>query len=266
MLKHRLITGTILLLLTIAAVMFLPIPYFIGVVSVVMLLAAWEWARLIAYQRWVTRLGYVVLVGVVMILEWYAPILPVLFATLVWWFIACYWIVNYPGAKQVWSNGVWVRGIMGILVLVPAWLSLNVIRYAEQGRALTFFLFILVWASDIGAYFIGKAWGKHPLASSVSPKKTIEGLVGGFLCALLVAWIASMMGIFSPINGSMIIALGAVVSLFAIVGDLFESMAKRSVGVKDTGHYLPGHGGLLDRIDSLLAAAPIFLLGLILLN
>src|SRR3989338_198417 len=237
MLKHRLITGLILLLLTISAVIFLPIPYFIGLVSLVMLLAAWEWARLIAYQRWYTRLGYVALVAVMMILEWYAPIVPVLLATLVWWFIAYYWVLKYPGAKQVWSNGVWVRGIMGILVLVPAWLSLNVLRYAEHGRALIFFLFVLVWASDIGAYFVGKTWGKRQFMSLVSPKKTVEGFVGGFLCALLVAWIASTMGVFSLSNGFMIIVLGAVVSLFAILGDLLESMVKRSAGVKDTGHY-----------------------------
>ncbi len=263
MLKYRLVTGAILLLLTLLAILFLPILYFIGLMSAVTLFAAWEWARLIAYRTWQSRLFYVSLVGVMMIVEWFAPIIPILLATLIWWIIACYWVLKYPDAKQYWSQGFWVRGIMGVLVLVPAWLSLNVIRYADHGRELIFFLFVLVWASDIGAYFIGKSWGKRPLASSVSPKKTVEGFIGGFVSALFMAWIASMIGKFSLTDGLVIIVFGGIVSLFAILGDLLESMVKRSVGVKDTGHYLPGHGGLLDRIDSLLAAAPIFLLGLI---
>ena len=156
---------------------------------------------------------------------------------------------------------------MGLLVLLPCWASVNFIRNQDDsGLAMLLFLFVLVWGADSTAYFVGKKWGKTKLAQSVSPGKTVEGLGGALLFAVIFS-----LAVFSANAVSLSfwpwgIALSVITVLFSVVGDLFESVMKRQIGVKDSGVLFPGHGGLLDRIDSLTAAAPLFALGLLLIG
>jgi phosphatidate cytidylyltransferase len=150
--------------------------------------------------------------------------------------------------------------LMGFLVLIPCWAALNYLRSLHDGIYTLLFLFALIWGADSAAYFVGRKWGKHKLAPQVSPGKSWQGLCGALVCALFIAAIAGWLSE-TPIQLWWRGAVIAVVTvLFSVMGDLFESMIKRQAGVKDSGQLLPGHGGLLDRIDSLTAAAPIFVL------
>jgi phosphatidate cytidylyltransferase len=155
---------------------------------------------------------------------------------------------------------------MGAFVLVPCWASINYIRNQDEGPLGLLFLFVLIWGADSAAYFVGKKWGTKRLAPYVSPGKSWQGLMGALLVSTLIVlttlWLCNVPFPIWP----WAIVLSLVTVLFSIVGDLFESMIKRQAKVKDSGKLLPGHGGVLDRIDSLTAAAPIFVLGALLLG
>ena len=148
--------------------------------------------------------------------------------------------------------------------LVPCWLAIGVCR-SLGGPFWLFFGLLLIWAMDTGAYFAGRFWGKHKMVVRVSPKKTWEGFCGGMVLTLLVAIVVSLFQHASGYRIGLICILAFVTALFAVLGDLFESLLKREAGVKDSGTLLPGHGGILDRIDSITAALPIFALGSLLL-
>jgi len=157
---------------------------------------------------------------------------------------------------------------MGFLTLIPCAIAFITIRATEQGARDLFILLLLVWSMDIGAYFIGKRWGKHRLIPNVSPKKTVEGLIGGMGAVLIVATLTDIL--FQPLGTHVIshllwYLLAMAIALIAVLGDLFESLLKRQSNLKDSGSLLPGHGGILDRIDSLLAAAPLYALALLLI-
>jgi phosphatidate cytidylyltransferase len=154
--------------------------------------------------------------------------------------------------------------VQGLLVLVPAWFSFVVLRcYDPGGRWFVLALLLVVWAADASAYFAGRAFGRHRLAPGISPGKSWEGFVAGLAGAALAGAVA---GIWSPVGPAVLAPLAAVAALVSVVGDLVESRLKRAAGAKDSGRLIPGHGGLLDRIDSLTAAAPMFALGLGLLG
>lgn len=156
---------------------------------------------------------------------------------------------------------------MGVFVLVPTWYALVFIRQvADNGQMLLLFLMLAIWAADSGAYFAGRMWGNKKILPLVSPGKTWVGFLGGLLLSLSFAswWLVSVHLL--PLEILKILAVVAVTVVFSVLGDFFESMLKREAGLKDSGTIFPGHGGLLDRIDSLTAAAPVFLLGLLLIN
>lgn len=157
------------------------------------------------------------------------------------------------------------KSTIGICIFVPFALSLNILQ-TKFGAGYVLYVLALIWANDIGAFFAGTAYGKYLLAPTVSPKKTLEGLYGGIVLGIVVIICG---GFFLNIHGirwSLWIMLGMVVSLWSVIGDLFESMLKRQAKVKDSGNLLPGHGGIYDRIDSLVAAVPLFTAGLLLIN
>jgi phosphatidate cytidylyltransferase len=178
---------------------------------------------------------------------------------LIWWIAALAWIVLAPQRVSRWTAGV-----AGILALVPAWLALVQLRLSEpSGAQWMLFALVLVWVADIGAFFCGRSFGRRRLAPQVSPGKTWEGVWGAFAVSVLVAiaggrWFQVPLAVFVPL------CLTAVA--FSIVGDLTESLLKRYAGVKDSGSIFPGHGGVMDRIDSLTGAAPVLLLGLTVLG
>ncbi|MGD9152561.1 MAG: CDP-archaeol synthase [Gammaproteobacteria bacterium] len=262
MLKLRLITAALLIILTIAGILVLPLSVFRIIAAAIILFAAWEWSILIDCKTFLHRTLYVLFIAAILWSSWYAPIIPILIASLIWWIIAAGLIITYPKSTKLFSQGIYARALMGVFTLVPCWLSLTFIRAAENGIIILIFILCIVWGADIGAYFSGKWWGKHKLAPKVSPNKTWQGLCGGILLAIIVAVIGCIVFNISPLAWLTVIMLSILTALFSIIGDLLESMLKRHMNIKDIGGYLPGHGGLLDRIDSLTAALPIFSLGL----
>lgn len=268
MLGQRIITGLILAALFAGALTLLPPLAFAAVVGGVILLGAWEWSRLARLESPAQRLAYVALFALAMVLyHWSAARHPVVLLALAagWWLLMLSWVVDYPGSAHRWGNRP-VMAIMGVMVLLPAWIALYWLLGRWHGEAWFALVVGVVVSSDIGAFFGGRAFGRRRLAPSVSPGKTWEGLLCGLVLALLVAaaaapWLGIVAGDWLPW-----LALVLVTSLAGVLGDLGESMLKRACGLKDSGALLPGHGGILDRIDSLSAALPIFALGVAVLD
>ncbi len=266
MLKKRIFTALVLIPLVLAILFFMPPTLFCLLTGLIVLAAAWEWSHLMEIKTFSRRILYVVLVLFMAFYMLFLPAPLILFAAFIWWLLATLLVLIYPRAAIVWGQGVFVRGCMGLFVLLPCWVAINFIRNQGDGVYTLLFLFVLIWSADSAAYFVGKKWGTKKLAAEVSPGKSWQGVAGGvlfsMLLVLLMLWVCAV-----PVNMWLLaILLSFVTVLFSIVGDLFESMLKRRAGVKDSGGLLPGHGGLLDRIDSLTAAAPVFAFGMIVLN
>lgn len=265
MLKQRIITALWLLPLALFGFFALSGWAFSVFVGLVLTLGAWEWAQLAGSVRQSQRIGYAALTAVLFAtLEQLMPAigLPVLLLALAWWCAAALMVMSYPRSVSLWG-GLLGKLLIGWLILLPAGIGLLVLKSFEQGNALIFSVMLMVWAADIGAYFSGKAFGKRKLAPNVSPGKSWAGLYGGLLSSVLVALGCALY--FSLSAKQLIVFLIAAVAiiLFSVIGDLTESMFKRQAGVKDSSNLLPGHGGVLDRIDSLTAALPLFALFLI---
>lgn len=260
MLRTRIQTAIVLVALLLLVLFAMPRGAAIGFLGALVLVGAWEWAAFAGLQTPESRLSYVVLVAGLCTWLWDAASRPLdlVFAlkiVMVWWIVAFLWL-----AFRSTSITRVTAGIAGIFVLVPAWTGLaRLYSELEQGPALVLFVLVLVWAADVGAYFAGRRFGRLKLAPHVSPNKTWEGLIGGVAGGLLVAVVGAWW--FEFALAPFVFLCGAVV-LISIVGDLTESMFKRHAGLKDSGSVLPGHGGVLDRIDSLTAAVPLFLIGL----
>jgi phosphatidate cytidylyltransferase len=180
----------------------------------------------------------------------------------VWWLLSLLWLKNYSFASDHDTHARMFKLAAGTLAVIPAWAALALIHGGQpNGHRWLLIALLVIWGADTGAYFAGRRFGKHKLSPRISPNKTIEGLVGGMVASVVIALIAA------PFAGATVaqlpwVALVVVVTvLFSVVGDLFESLLKRHVGAKDSGDLIPGHGGILDRIDSVLAALPVFALG-----
>lgn len=264
MLKQRLLTALVLAPMTLAGVFLLPLPGFELFVAAAMLLGAWEWSQLAGFERLSSRLtfsgGLGVLLGLCILIKPWVPVQLLMLLSVIFWLLALYWVVSYPGV------GVWharsSRLAIGYLVLISSWFALVELKRLDQGGVLILLLLLLVWASDIGAYISGKTWGHNKLAPNVSPGKTREGLWGGLLCCVLVGAVYGLARELPLPQLVYLVVLSLCTGLASVLGDLFESMLKRHQGIKDSGCMLPGHGGVLDRIDSLTAAAPVFVLGM----
>ena len=277
MLKQRIITAIVMAGLFLAAIGYMPLAGLALVFAVLVGLGAWEWSALAGFRHTAARFVYVALVlAALMAMYLYCQlgnqpprvkVQPVLGSACVWWSVALLWIKGYPGSALFWQS-VPVRSAMGILVLVPGWTAaVYLLSFAPAGLLMVV-LVLVVASADIGAYFAGKRFGKHKLAVLVSPAKTWEGFWGGVAaCALLSTILWSQLPETAAHIGLMsVLAVTIVTGLASVIGDLTVSMVKRQSGVKDTGSLLPGHGGILDRLDSLCAAAPAFALGLLLIG
>lgn len=261
MLKQRMITALVLGVSVLLVVFFASKLVFAWLSAAFFLLGAWEWAGLSGFKKPVLRIVYVVVMAFVFLLCWYASVFLVILLACAFWLLALFFVINYPKKQQLWQR--W-RFLMGFFALAPSWLALNVLHTAVHGDILILALFLLVWSADSGAYFAGRFWGKHKLMPRVSPGKTWEGFLGGLVLSMLVAAIMSAFMPIASFSEWFVMLLGVIlVNIYSVTGDLFESMIKRYCQVKDSGKMLPGHGGILDRIDSLCATAPLFLLGLI---
>lgn len=264
MLKQRVVTSVILAVLVIWAVLKLPAVGFGVAVLMVILLGAWEWARFAGLYEPRDRLLYGGLVLALILAVWPLVAHPafvggLLVPVIIGWCYALLWMRSFSVQPERLDRPLVVGGA-GLVVLVASWVALMGLR-AEFGPVYVLFLLLLIWVADIGAYFAGRRWGRRKLALAISPGKTWEGALGAGLATLAFA----VLGAVALKVGSrwpLFVGICMVTVAFSIVGDLFESMMKRQQGLKDSGALLPGHGGVLDRVDSLTAAAPVFLLGL----
>ena len=265
MLKQRIITALWLAPLALLGFFALEGYAFLAFISLIVALAGWEWARLAGYDTQAQRIAYALLVAGTLVLLSANPVvqLPVFCLAALWWILATLMVVRFPRSIALWGGNFGKR-LMGLIILVPAGIGLLVLKSLPQGNMLILSLMLLVWGADIGAYFFGRAFGKRKLAPRVSPGKSWAGLFGGlFTSVCIAAGLALYLQV--PTSQFVWVLLGAtVVVLFSVVGDLTESMFKRQMGIKDSSQLLPGHGGVLDRIDSLTAAVPVFALLLLL--
>ena len=275
MLKQRVITGLIMAGIFLAAIIFLPLPGLALLLGILVSMGAWEWTRLAGLNSSVARVFYVlVLVAVLGALYSYCQlgndpsqeqVQPILGVACLWWSFAMLWVKGYPASAVLWRT-VAMRCLMGQLILAPAWMSAVFLLSFPRGGMLLVVMVLVVAAADIGAYFSGKRFGKHKLAVLVSPAKTWEGFWGGIICCVLLAVLLWYLlpDQAAHISLGSVVAVTVTTALASVVGDLTVSMVKRESGVKDSGSLLPGHGGMLDRLDSLCGAAPVFALGLLL--
>lgn len=265
MLKTRLLTAAILIPLVIWGVLALPAHYFSLLLAAAVAQAAWEWSGLAGITRLFWRSLYVALL--LLILWWANTLAPplILAAAVAGWLLATVMVVYHPAGVTLLSRRS-VAVVAGIGVLVPAWIAVVQLHALPQGPYAVLFLMVLVWSADGAAYFAGRRWGTTRLAPSISPGKTWAGVWGALAAALLLAPIAGIAAGLEQPRLVWFIVLCLATVMLSVVGDLFESIYKRIRGVKDSGRLLPGHGGMLDRIDSLTAAAPVFVLGVWLLG
>jgi phosphatidate cytidylyltransferase len=237
----------------------------IWLITVLILIGAWEWAAFIGNGSAPARAGFTVAVAGFLVGSLYlystTPefVRAAMTLAMVWWLAALLWVCLAPARVNPVSAAV-----AGVLALVPCWLALVYITFTTNSAYWVLFTLALVWAADTGAFFAGRWLGRVPLAPRVSPKKTWEGVFGGMLVSGLVAWLAATF-VFSVEVGQFV-AICIAVAAASIVGDLTESMLKRAVGLKDSGSVFPGHGGMLDRIDSVTAAAPALVFALLTLQ
>ncbi|HEC12183.1 MAG TPA: phosphatidate cytidylyltransferase [Acidiferrobacteraceae bacterium] len=269
MLKARIITAIVMAVVLFGVLFGLSGGAFAAVLGLVVLGGAWEWSRLAGLIRIEFRLLYstiIAAIGVVCYRYAFPEVWPLLVGV-GWWFAIVVLLFRLQTRGIQLQSRAFVL-IAGVVVLVPAWYAAVMLHAIDLKRPwLLLSLFLVIWGADIAAYFAGKARGRIRLASRLSPGKTVEGLSGGLAGVLLVAvFLGATVWQLGATTLLMWVSLCLASGLFSVVGDLFESVIKRQAGAKDSGNLLPGHGGILDRIDSFTAAAPIFALGWLLLK
>ncbi|MDW6093627.1 phosphatidate cytidylyltransferase [Vibrio rhizosphaerae] len=272
--KLRIITALVLAPLVILGIFKLPLSIFIVVLALLALFGFWEWTQFISLDaRLISLLPAIVIGGLSL---WCLPenfsmshTLPLpyqvlLWSGFLWWIVASYLAVSYPKSRPLWEHSKGLKHLFGLLTLIPFFWSVLLLRTEGlsadpyHGAKLVLFVCLIVWVADSAAYFSGRFFGKHKMAPEVSPNKTIEGLIGGVVAACLVAFGLVEWFELHFSSTSMMLVTILVTVIFSVLGDLVESMFKRVAGIKDSSHIIPGHGGILDRIDSLTAAFPVF--------
>ncbi|PIE00060.1 MAG: phosphatidate cytidylyltransferase [Thiothrix nivea] len=264
MLKQRIITGLILAVIAGSAIYLLPV-YTFALVALFALvgIGAWEWGILTGaaegMPQMLAPLPAMLVSYLLLLFGW--PLLPVLLVSVIVWCVIVWLLFTYQPGTRLYQERPYILKSLSLLVLVPAWYALVNLHGTHYGYV--FYLISLIALADIGAYFSGKQFGKHKLAPSLSPGKTREGVLGGLLLTLLWAIFWAVYSMHSVRDMSLFVLFSMLAVVMSVMGDLFISLIKREAGAKDSGTLLPGHGGVLDRIDSLLAAAPVFTLGLL---
>ena len=263
-LKLRILTALVLVPLFLGAVVFLSPDWFALIMALIMMLAAWEWTGLAGIHKPLAKFFYILTVCLLMLLAYrfvmamHSEVISIL--AFIFWIAAAVAVIRSQqyGLEKI--RPVLPARLMGLLVLVPAWLSLLVLRENEpDGVTLVLFLMLLIWCADISAYFCGRKWGKHKLCDKVSPGKSWEGVYGAVFSSLVLALLSGVIYGMALEHLLLFAGISVVTVLASILGDLLESLMKRLANVKDSSNLLPGHGGVLDRIDSLTAALPVFL-------
>ena len=267
MLKQRIIIIILLAPVFIASVLLLNNHWFKLLLSAVLLIGAFEWAQIAGVKKnYLAILYSAILIFVAFFSDYFSEILQlkdwIYWVSVFWWTAVFVWIVLSQYKSVIGNFSCNVKLAMGFLTLLPTWHALIDLHAIKQfGPWLALYLITLVWFADIGAYVVGKLIGKRKLAPALSPGKTIEGVIGGLTAVILLSLGALLFFTSNFVQSLIFVFISVIVAVFSVVGDLFESVLKRQAGVKDSGKLLPGHGGVLDRIDSLTTAAPIFLVG-----
>lgn len=260
MLRQRIGTALILAPLALAGLFGLSGSGFALFTGAVVLLGAWEWANLAGFERPKQRLAYVIILALLMLWGWWVgatqSVWP-LWLGAVGWLVNFYWVARYPHSSAQWRTAS-MRLLMGVWVLLPCWVGF--IQLRASGAEWLLYVLLLVWLADIGAYFAGRRFGRHKLAPRVSPGKSWEGVYGGLVATASLALVSSIWLTSDAGQVAWLVVTTLLVTLVSVLGDLFESMLKRLRNIKDSSQLLPGHGGILDRIDSLTAAVPLFAL------
>jgi phosphatidate cytidylyltransferase len=264
----RLVSAAVMVPFVAGGILYLPTAGVALALALIMGAGLWEWGRMIPLRSVAARLAYPVAVVGLMALVWVMPvdrvITPLLLVAFVWWLAALYWLVHPGFGAEPTAAVRLLKGIVGGVVMLPSWAAFVTLHgRGDHGPVICLALLVLVWLADSGAYFAGRRWGHTRLAPLISPGKTWEGMLGGIVAGGIFILAA---GYWYSRSVGWTLTLGVVsllVVMFSIVGDLLESLMKRQAGLKDSGHIIPGHGGILDRIDSLTAAAPLFLLGML---
>ncbi|RDL44743.1 phosphatidate cytidylyltransferase [Marinomonas piezotolerans] len=265
MLLPRVLSAMVMAFLFIYAVFGLEPASFELAIGGVVLVAGWEWARLAGIHRQQGRFAFAGLVGTlcygVALFDLYSVTLliaPVL------WLLALLWVVKYP-QNTGWRTRI-VRVLFGLLVLLTTWASLVVLRGSEHFVVWVLVLMGMIWGADSGAYFSGRAFGRRKLAPSVSPGKSWEGVYGGLIVVQSGVVIFSVLNGYSVSAWAVLATIALVTVLTSVLGDLTESLFKRHEDLKDSSQLIPGHGGVMDRVDSLTSAAPLYALMLTLVG
>lgn len=265
MLQQRILTALLIVPLPIAAVLLLPTPYLALCLGLVLLLGAWEWASLVGIETRGGRAAYASAVAICMIALWQPALrqwFPYLIAAVVAFWIVIGVLLFRLRTIECSAEFDPAMAAVGLPVLVGPWVAIAYLHaYPVDGPYRVLFLLVLIWVADILAYFAGRQWGREKLAPVLSPGKTRIGVYGALAGAAVLGALLSWDKGLPPMQSLLLVVLCVSTAFVSVIGDLFESLVKRRRGRKDSGQLLPGHGGVLDRIDSLTAAAPLFTLG-----
>lgn len=269
MTRTRVLAALIMAPITIAAVLLLPTQWMVALAAVLFLAGMWEWFALAEIDDTLARSVLLVANLLLMVaLVWASPTDSggslVLFKLavvvgVIWWLLAMVWLLHYDFASDHDTHARVFKLGAATLSVVPAWCALALLH--RDGPGWLLLALAVIWATDTGAYFAGRAFGKHKLSPRISPNKTVEGLLGGAAAGIAVAIAGAALLGSRGIDLGLVALVAAIMVVFSVVGDLFESLLKRHVGAKDSGALIPGHGGILDRLDSVFAALPAFALG-----
>lgn len=273
MLKQRIITALLLLPLVLALIFLMPTVWFMLVLAIVMLACTIEYVRLAGFSGMLATSVFVLLQTAIFIAiyvcadSWGKDAQMWLGGFSIAWLLLFGRLAMFRSETKIDSRYRALSFVTSIVSVTSGWYALYWLQMQNQGPWLILLLLLIVWAADTGAYFSGKAFGKRKLAPHISPGKTIAGLVGGLILSAIIAWLAVQwmpaVQLLSNLGSVQMLCLSLITVVISVGGDLMVSMHKRISGFKDSGQLLPGHGGILDRLDSLLAAAPFFALGLL---
>lgn len=268
MLKQRILTALVLAPLMLCGIFLLPLNEFQYFIALIVAIGAWEWANMSGYASSAVRVGYgaavlALTVCLALVVHSHPQLLSaMLLAGVGWWLLAWLLVKRYPNNTQSWRHPV-VKLLMGVLVLLPMWAGFVYLKQQPYSGLLILCPMLIIWAADSGAYFAGRAWGVSKLAPNVSPGKSWAGVWGGVGASALmvigfIAYVNSEIKALSSLEVGQLILATLVTVPFSVLGDLLESMFKRERGIKDSSSLLPGHGGIMDRIDSMSSAVPVF--------
>jgi len=259
MLLPRILSAIVMAALFICAVFVLEADSFFFAMAGVVLLASWEWARLSGVHNQIGRIVFTAFIGAICFITLTFELQRIsLYISPFLWGLALYWVIRYP-TPLLWRH-VLSRLLFGIFVLVTTWTALVVLKQSDDFVVWVLLLMGLIWGADSGAYFAGRAFGKRKLARFVSPGKSWEGVIGGLVLTQIGVIVFAIWSEFTLNQWCILSAIALLTSSVSVLGDLTESLFKRHEGLKDSSHLIPGHGGVMDRVDSLTAAAPIYVL------